>query len=357
MPDTAYLKLREFLNQFPMGFPETASGVEIKILKRLFTEEEAKLAILLTPIPEEASQIAGRAGLDEKELAEKLEAMSRKGLIFRTRRDGKTLYNSAPFMIGIYEYSVKVIDKELAALFKEYYDTAYLDEMGASNVPGFKVIPVDENIQPDTVLLPFHKLKESIKAARKIAVAECVCRKEAQLLGEGCDYPMEACLSFGTAAEYYIENGAGREITAEEAIRILEEADRAGLVHAGANVRHLSNICNCCPCCCASMKGITKKGHDKRKYMNAIFEAIIDEDACVSCEECIELCPVGAITMEDTAVVDRAKCLGCGVCAGACPSEAITLAMREDGEEPYGRVLELGFAILEGKEKNAAEST
>lgn len=354
MSDTPYLKLRDFLDQFPLGFPQTPTGVEIKILKRLFTEEEAELAVFLTPVPEEVAQIAERAGLEAKDLEQKLESMSKKGLIFRVRRQGRTLYNTAPFMIGLYEYAVNKIDKELAELFKEYYETAYLDEMGASNVPGFKVIPIEETIVEDKVLLPFHKLKENIRAARKIAAADCVCRKEAHLTGEGCDYPLEKmCLSFGAAAEYYIENGMGQEVTAEEAIKIVEEADRAGLVHAGANAKHLANICNCCPCCCASMKGITKRGHDKHKYLNSMFEAFIDEEVCTGCEDCVERCPVKAITVHDTAVVDSEKCLGCGLCAGSCPSEAITLHLREDAEEPFDRAFDLGMAILVAKKGNA----
>lgn len=352
MIDTPYPKLREFLDQFPLGFPETPSGIEIEILKRLFTEEEAKIAVLLTPLPEEASEIAGRTGLDRKVLEERLESMSKRGLIFRIRRDGKVLYNAAPFMIGLYEYSVKKMDEALARLCKEYYETAYMEEMGASNVPGFKVIPIEKNIAAGVVLLPFHRLKEDIKGARRIAVTDCVCRKEARLTGDGCDYPSETCLSFGVAAEYYIENGAGREITADEAIRIVEEADRAGLVHAGANTKHLSNICNCCPCCCASMKGITKRGHDRHKYMNALFEAVVDEGECIGCEECVERCPVGAISVEEMAGVDRKRCLGCGLCAGTCPSEAITLRLREDRMEPFDRVIDMGMAILEGKKKN-----
>jgi len=355
MSDPVYYKLREFLDRFPVGFPQTDSGVEIKILERLFTPQEAETALLLAPLPEEASLIAARAGLDPGELEAKLEAMSRKGLVFRTRREGKTLYNSAPFMIGLYEYSVKKIDEELASLFKEYYETAYMNEMGASDVPSFKVLPITAHVEADLVLYPFLKLEEEVRTARKISVTDCVCRKEARLTGDGCDYPVETCLSFGAAAEYYIENGLGREIDVEEALRILKEADDAGLVHAGVNTKHLSNICNCCPCCCASMKGITKQGQDKHKYLNALFEAIVDKEACTACEECVERCPVGAVRMEDTASVDQARCLGCGLCAGVCPSGAITLRLREDMEEPFDRVLHLGMAILEGKKKRLSE--
>jgi electron transport complex protein RnfB len=349
--NSAYLRLREFLDQFPIGFPQTSSGVEIELLKRLFTEEEARIAVALNPIPEEVAQIAQRIGIEEAELNDKLEAMSQKGLIFRVRRGGSVLYNSSPFMIGLYEYSVMKVDGELARLFKEYYDTAFQRELGASNVPGFKVIPIDENVHMENVLLPFHKLKESIRSSRIISLADCICRKEARLLGVGCDHPIETCLSFGVAAEYYIENNMGRRVTADEAIRVIEEADGSGLVHAGVNAKHLSNLCNCCSCCCASMKGITQEGHNKRKYMNSLFEAIVDSDACNGCESCISRCPVGAITVEEVATVNREKCLGCGLCASVCSGEAIAIHLRGDREDPFDRVLDLAMAILEGKNK------
>ena len=348
----SYEKLRAFLDSFPVGFRETKSGVEIEILKRLFTEEEAKLAIFLTMRPERARSIARRAGEDVVEMESKLGSMAKKGLIFRSRRDNKTLYNSAPFMIGLYEYSVNIIDKELAQLFKDYYYEAGLEEIGASNVPGFKVIPLEETIQTDTTLFPYQMLENSIRNARVISVADCVCRKEAHLLGDGCDHPIETCLSFGAAAEYYIENGMGRKITADEAIQIIKETDESGLVHAGANSKHLSNICNCCPCCCISMKGITQLGQDKQKFMNAIFESIIEEELCITCGNCVERCPVKAITMEDIAIVDRDLCLGCGLCASVCQDEAISLRPREDALEPFNRVLEMGAAIVEAKKRN-----
>lgn len=354
LPTDPYRKLQQFLDRLPLGYPQTASGVEMAILKKLFTEEEAELALLLSPLPEEAQQIAERAGMDPAALEEKLLAMSRKGLIFRVRRQGKILFNTAPFMIGLYEYSVKKMDRELADLCHRYYEEAYQKEMGASRIPGFKVIPVTRRVSSDLTFFPYEKLVSQVQAARRIAVTECVCRKESRLLGHGCDYPLETCLSFGAAAEYYIENGMGREIEANEALRILEEADRAGLVHAGANTEHLSNICNCCPCCCASMKGMVQKGHPKELYMNAIYEAVVDPDLCLSCEACFERCPVKAISVEETAQVDRSRCLGCGLCAGVCPVEAITLALRPDRREPFKNTMEMGLAILKGKATSAA---
>jgi ferredoxin len=99
------------------------------------------------------------------------------------------------------------------------------------------------------------------------------------------------------------------------------------------------------------MKGMTQYGQDKQKFMNAIFESIIDEENCIGCGNCIERCPVKAISLEEIATVNRNLCLGCGLCASICPEEAISLKIRDDLNEPFDRVLEMGMAILEGKRK------
>jgi len=171
------------------------------------------------------------------------------------------------------------------------------------------------------------------------------------MLEEACKHPVENCLSFGAAAEYYIESGLGREITADEAIKILKEADESGLVHAGANSKHLSNICNCCPCCCAVLKSITQKGSYRERHLNPIFEPVVDADACTACEVCVERCPVDAIVVEDVAQVNRNKCLGCGLCTGTCPVEAISMVVREDVEHPFKNVTELAGAVMKAKGK------
>jgi uncharacterized Fe-S center protein len=97
------------------------------------------------------------------------------------------------------------------------------------------------------------------------------------------------------------------------------------------------------------MKGMVAKGHPKEKYMNALYEAVIDTETCVACEECRDRCPVQAITVEETAIVNRDRCLGCGLCAGVCPNEAITLYLRPERQEPFKNTMELGLAILKEK--------
>ena len=87
MSDEIYRKLRDTLNQMPIGYPPTESGVEIKILKTMFSEREAEITLLLTPFPETTAEIAARAGLNEGELERQLALMSKKGLIFRIRRN------------------------------------------------------------------------------------------------------------------------------------------------------------------------------------------------------------------------------------------------------------------------------
>ena len=51
----------------------------------------------------------------------------------------------------------------------------------------------------------------------------------------------------------------------------------------------------------------------------------IDEEKCTACGACAEVCPVDAITVEDTAVVDADTCIDCGTCVDECPVDAIEL--------------------------------
>ena len=72
MSDDIYYELREVLNKFARGYQATESGVEIKILKKLFSEEDAKLAVKLSTVPEELGDIADRLEWNIDDLSKRL---------------------------------------------------------------------------------------------------------------------------------------------------------------------------------------------------------------------------------------------------------------------------------------------
>ena len=67
MATDLYERLAKHLDGLPAGFPRTESGVELRILRRVFTPEDAELALHLTLIPEGARVIARRAKIPVKE--------------------------------------------------------------------------------------------------------------------------------------------------------------------------------------------------------------------------------------------------------------------------------------------------
>jgi ferredoxin len=55
--------------------------------------------------------------------------------------------------------------------------------------------------------------------------------------------------------------------------------------------------------------------------------AIVDKDLCTGCGQCVDSCPVEAISMNDNdiAVVDPDTCVDCGDCVDICPVDAISM--------------------------------
>lgn len=52
---------------------------------------------------------------------------------------------------------------------------------------------------------------------------------------------------------------------------------------------------------------------------------------CVACGSCLEVCPLGAISIWEGVIaqVSGEKCVGCGKCARECPASAIHVTERE----------------------------
>jgi ferredoxin len=53
--------------------------------------------------------------------------------------------------------------------------------------------------------------------------------------------------------------------------------------------------------------------------------AVVDKEKCNGCGICANVCPQGAITVDEIANVNLDKCSGCGICVENCPNGAITL--------------------------------
>ena len=58
--DDVYRRLQKHIDELPVGYPATESGVELRILRRLFTPEEAEVALALSAIPETVEKIQHR---------------------------------------------------------------------------------------------------------------------------------------------------------------------------------------------------------------------------------------------------------------------------------------------------------
>jgi hypothetical protein len=238
-----YEKLRERLDMFPQGFARTESGVELEILQRLFKPEEAEIMLHLKPMPEKLADIAKRTGKDERKLSDMLYDMSKRGLIMRWQNPAKEMYYFLiPWIIGIYEHQLNNMSKENVELFEKYYHEGMAPNWKDRKTGMVRVIPVQQEIEGKTEIQPYEKVSEIIEKHTRFAVAECICRKQQKMLGHGCDKLLEACLSFGPGADFYIENGIGREITKDEARKILARAEEDGLVHCSTNKAGTKNF-------------------------------------------------------------------------------------------------------------------
>jgi len=326
-----HVKLRERLDMFPQGFPKTASGVELEILEDLFSDEEAGIALELRPYPEPVSVIAERFHMDEKELGEHLHDMSRRGLILRYKESDTLIYYFlAPWMIGIWEFQLKNLTPDNIQRYEKYYEEGIVPANQKKSVGGFRVIPIEKEIQDSSEIEPFEKVSEIIASSARFAVAECICRKESHMMGKGCDKLLESCMMFDMAADYYIDNGLGREITREEATQILSKAEESGQVHCSSNHKGQKIfICNCCGCCCKALAFINKY-ENPGLIAKSNFYAAVDTDTCEGCEACLDRCQVDAIHMaDDIAVIILEKCIGCGLCVSTCPTEAIKMVHKD----------------------------
>ncbi len=326
-----YRALARRLDEIPNGFPPTASGVELRLLARLFTPEEAALAAQMRLSAETAEALAARTGGERQAVRSLLKAMVRKGLIHVERRPGGLGYSLLPFVVGLYEMQGQRLDAGLAALVEAYMQEAFPAVLGAR--PALhRVIPVEEAVPAGVEILPYERASQILDQAAAWGVADCICRRQQRLLGKGCDRPLDVCLALSTVPGAFDHVEGVRPLTREQAGAALRRAAEAGLVHSTSNTHaglpYLWYICNCCACCCGVLRGVVEFGI-AGSIAHSAFWATVDVATCSGCESCLERCQFGALSLAGgVARVDRARCAGCGLCATACPSGALELVRR-----------------------------
>ncbi|MBI4768275.1 MAG: 4Fe-4S binding protein [Deltaproteobacteria bacterium] len=333
MTPSIYEKLREQLDQYSVGFPATQSGIEIKILKKLFTEEEAEMYLDMTMMLETPEAVAARTGRRRETVSAMLANMAQKGLLFRQSKAEEVKYAAVAFVIGSYEFQLKNMDRDLAEMVEAYFQEGFFDFAPGKNIVPLRTIPVQQSIQVEWPVAPYMQAREIIKTKEKIALADCICRVQQQLIGNECDKPREVCLLFGSHADYYVENKLARYISQEEALKVLDVSEKAGLVNQPANMINPGGMCNCCGDCCGLLRALNKMSNPAQLVFSH-YSATVDPDLCTACETCLTRCQMAAISINDdqVAVVNTDRCIGCGLCVTTCPTEAIALTPKPEDQ-------------------------
>jgi len=323
-----YVVLADALDRLPNGFPRTPSGIEITILKRIFSAEEASLASHLGREMEPVDSIAQRVGIPAEKLKTKLRDMAKRGLVWFDERDGELRFRLAPFVVGFYESQLATMDHEFAHLVEQY-----LADGGAVGImkpqPALhRVVPSQHAVKSEWIL-PYDDVKAILQASKTFTLRDCICRVQKDHVGRSCSFPLRTCLSFSSKDRPPRQD----DISKEEALAFLDESERIGLVHTVSNVMEgLFYVCNCCGCCCGILRGINEWGIEN-SVAQANYFSVINVDECTSCGLCIDRCQVHAISeMDGTVAVDRKRCIGCGLCATGCPAGAARLQRKAEKE-------------------------
>lgn len=333
MRHDVYDRLADRLDAIPNGFTRTASGVELRLLAKLFEENEARLASVMRLSFERPSAIAERAGVDPDGVGATLGGMARRGLIRSQTVAGDRVFGLIPFVFGIYEYSLPRMDEELASLFERYYQETRGGAMTHSEPALHRIIPVGVSVPVNLEVFPYERALEYIDAAKSWAVRDCICRVQRRLIGKGCDHAVENCIVFAPMEGAFDRAEGIRVISRDEAVSILRDAAEAGLVHSTMNQQgQIFYICNCCTCCCGILRGVSEFDIPTAIARSDFF-AVVASDECTGCGVCADRCPFAALSRGGGAcAVDHARCVGCGVCVQACPSGVLRLERRPAGE-------------------------
>ena len=337
-----YRELQQHLHTLPVGYPATKSGVEIRLLKRVFTPEEAKIATFLKFSKDNLESLddiyvrVKDLGYSKKELENHLNNMVRKGAIEAIKKEGKRFYSLAMFIIGTFEYQVNKLTKEYVEDLHQYMAEGLMMEAGSTQISQLRVVPVEESVTPSLNIANFEDINAILNSMEGPFVSvNCVCRQGMELIEKPCKNTsrMDVCMGIGDFAQMYIDEGWGKEISKDEALEILKKNQEEGMIIQPGNAQKPDFFCSCCTCCCEGLQGI-KMLPNPADFVTTNYFAEVDPELCDACETCIEICQMDAITMNGTSTVSRQRCIGCGNCVAKCPSEALSLQKKDQVMSP-----------------------
>jgi Na+-translocating ferredoxin:NAD+ oxidoreductase subunit B len=328
-----FRRMQRQLDQYAIGFPATESGIELQILQAMFTEKEAALFTEMTAELETPESVARRLERPLQDMADQLEDMAKKGLLFRKRDPEKVRYSAIPFIHGLLEFQIYRLEKETVKLVGQYINEKLKYDMMELTRSFQRTIPVQRSVEVQHTVAPYDDACAILGQQDLIVLTACACRTQRAQFGKGCGNPTEVCFMFGPMGEYYLENGLGRQVDLEEALRILAEAQEAGLITQPSNAKDPFTLCNCCGDCCGFLHALQK--HPKPAAMvSSNYRLILDQSRCSGCGICVDRCGLRAIAINDAGVseMDQDRCIGCGLCVITCLEKARTLVPKPPEE-------------------------
>lgn len=357
--EIVYKNLQKHLDSQAVGFPATKSGVEIRILKHIFSPEEAKIATFLDYKPESIATIYQRARhyIDsEVVLIEMLDTIEKKGGIETKIKDNTKYYCNAPLVVGMYEFQTNRLTPEFIKDFDQYIsDQKFGVEFLSTELPQMRTIPIGKSIDLKSDVSTFDEAISLLKLSNgSFAILPCICRRKKKKQEKNCKVTdrEETCLAIGDFADVAVRNGNGRSIELDEAIKILKKNQKEGMVLQPSNSKKADFICSCCGCCCG-MLGVHRNIPKPVDFWASNYFAVVDNKLCEGCGNCEKKCQVKAIKVSEDiqkAIVDLNRCIGCGLCVPVCPTKTMALQKKSKEIAPPADREEL-YDIIMSKKK------
>lgn len=336
MGEESYERLADALNALAGGYPRTASGVEIRMLKKVFTPEQVQVGSVMNRKHETPAEIAEKAGFPEDKVQQVLGEMVALNLARQFVEDGVEKYRLGPFVLGWYERHLARIDKEFSEMFEQYLHEGAAERIIGPQPGIMNVVPVRGSVKPE-LLEPHEDIDAHFERHERFMVIDCICRVQKNFLGSDCPTPVMRCAFVGLPPETPLSEHV---LDREHALKLFTELEETGHVHLGfygfimgTGANQFMGCCNCCGDCCGVLRGINDFGLAEAPQRSN-YRAVVDMDICSACGDCIERCQVHAITEDADGMpqFNRDKCIGCGQCVIACPNDAVEMVSLPEEE-------------------------